>query len=377
MKRRYLLLALFLGSCATAHKTSVQDTTTLSVNSLTLLHKYVVPHHMPYKGTTVGGLSGIDYDSARKVYYLICDDRSERQPVRFYTVQIPERNYDKDSIRFTDVTYLKTADGNVYPSTITLAPDPEAMRYNPYSDRLVWTSEGERIIVPQGKVLTDPGIYETDRNGVSISSYPLPEQFHMHDTEKGPRRNGVFEGLGFTPDGRYMFVSTEEPLYQDGPQAGLRDTTAFVRIIKYDLSSRQPIAQYAYRLAPVAHPAVPADAFRVNGISDILVLSETKLLVLERSFSTGVKNNTIRVFKADLQNATDIKDVNALEVVNDFVPAKKTLLFNFNALDTFIDNVEGMSFGPLLPNGNRSLIFVADDNFASHEETQFYIFEVK
>ena len=373
--RKYMLLVMLLGACTTIHKTSVKDTP--AIHSLTLLHKYVVPYNMPFNGTTVGGLSGIDYDSARKVYYLICDDRSERQPARFYTAQVPEGNDDRDSIRFTHVTYLRMPDGNVYPSAKTLAPDPEAMRYNPHTGHLVWSSEGERIISEQGNIINDPGIYDVDSSGRYLGSYPLPEQFHMRATENGPRRNGVFEGLGFTPDGRYMFVSLEEPRYEDGPRADLRDTTAYIRIIQYDLHTRQPIAQYAYKLSPIAHPSVPDSAFRVNGISDILVLSETQLLVMERSFSTGVKNNTIRVFKVDLQHATDIKAVNSLRETTHFMPAQKSLLLNFDALDTFVDNVEGMTFGPVLSNGHRSLIFVVDNNFDKREETQFYIFEVK
>jgi hypothetical protein len=375
--RRYLLLVMLLGGCTTIHKTSIKDTTSSAINSLTLLHKYVVPHNMSFNGTTVGGLSGIDYDSARKVYYMICDDRSERQPARFYTAQIPARNYDSDSVRFTGVTYLRMPDGNVYPQTKTIAPDPEAMRYNQHTGHLIWSSEGERIISAQGNIINDPGVYETDSSGRFINSFPLPEQFHMVATEKGPRRNGVFEGLGFTPDGRYLFVSLEEPRYEDGPRADVKDTTAYIRIIRYDLHTRKPTAQYAYKLEPVAHPSVPDTAFHVNGVSDILVLSQTQLLVMERSFSTGVKNNTIRVFKVNLQKATDINTIRSLQETKSFIPAQKELLLNFDELDMFVDNVEGMTFGPVLANGHRSLIFVVDNNFDKREETQFYIFEVK
>ncbi|MCF6401774.1 esterase-like activity of phytase family protein [Chitinophaga filiformis] len=375
--RKYMLLVMLLSACATSHKTSVRDTTTPTIHSLTLLHKYIVPYNMPFKGTTVGGLSGIDYDSTRKVYYLICDDRSEKQAARYYTVQIPANNYDRDSIHFIGTTYLRMPDGNVYPPAKALAPDPEAMRYNPHTGHLVWSSEGERIISEKGNIVNDPGVYDIDSSGRFLGSYPLPEQFHMRATENGPRRNGVFEGIGITPDGRCMFVSLEEPRYEDGPRADLRDTTAYTRIIKYDLHTRQPIAQYAYKLEAVAHPAVPDSAFRVNGISDILALSETQLLVMERSFSTGVKSNTIRVFIADLQHATDIKTVNSLRETTHFTPGKKKLLLNFDELDTFVDNVEGMTFGPILANGHRSLIFVVDNNFDKREETQFYIFEVK
>jgi hypothetical protein len=373
---RYLLLAMLLGGCTTMHKTTVDNTMAPAVHSLRLLHKYVVPHDQLYNGTTIGGLSGIDYDTARRVYYMICDDRSERQPARFYTAQLPVPANDRDSIRFTHVTYLRTSDGNVYPGAKQLAPDPEAMRYNPRTGHLVWSSEGERIISAKGNITHDPGVYEMDTSGHLIDSFPLGPQFRMHITENGPRRNGVFEGLGFTPDGRYMFVSLEEPRYEDGPRADVKDTTAYIRIIKYDLRNRKSVAEYAYRLAPVAHLSIPETAFHVNGVSDILVLSATQLLVMERSFSTGVKNNTVRVFNVNLANATDVKNVPSLAATKSFIPAQKTLLINFEDLHTYIDNIEGMTFGPLLPNGHRSMVFVADNNFESKEETQFYIFEV-
>ncbi|RYE19039.1 MAG: esterase-like activity of phytase family protein, partial [Sphingobacteriaceae bacterium] len=42
----------------------------------------------------------------------------------------------------------------------------------------------------------------------------------------------------------------------------------------------------------------------------------------------------------------------------------------------YIDNVEGATFGPTLPNGHKSIIFVADNNFSKTEKTQFFLFEV-
>jgi hypothetical protein len=367
--KKYWLFCILLAGCSVSHKT-----TSPAVSKLRLLHKYIVPHNLPYEGTTVGGLSGIDYDTAKQVYYMICDDRSEKQSARFYTARIPLNG---DSISFTAVTSLRMPDGNVYPGTKNMAPDPEAMRYNPHTGKLIWCSEGERIINDKDTILKDPGVYEISKEGQFTDSFAVPSQFHMQATAAGPRRNGVFEGLGLTADGRYMFVSLEEPRYEDGPRAGFTDTTAYIRILKYDLHTRKPVAQYAYNLAPVAHHPIPADQFYVNGISDILVLSDTQLLVMERSFSSGIKDCTIRLYIANLNGATDISGVNSLQQTTSFTPVKKTLLFNFEDLHTYIDNVEGMTFGPRLPNGHRSMVFVADNNFLAHEETQFYLFEVE
>ncbi|WP_343667253.1 esterase-like activity of phytase family protein [Chitinophaga sp.] len=368
--RKYLLFSLLLAACSTSR----QSVHTSDVSQLNLLHKHVVPYNTPFNGTTIGGLSGIDYDSARNVYYLICDDRSEHEAARYYTAQVPVNG---DKVIFTTVNTLPMRDGHSFPATKDLAPDPEAMRYNPHTAHLIWSSEGERIVNAKDTILKDPAIYEISPDGHFIDTFPIPVQMHMQATNNGPRKNGTFEGLGFTPDGKYMFVSVEEPRYEDGPRAGLKDTTAWIRIIKYNLQTRQPIAQFAYKLAPIAAAPVPADAFSINGIPDILVVSENQLLIMERSFSTGVKNCTIRLYKADLSHATDVSSIQSLQTDTHFTPVVKKPLFNFESLHTYVDNVEGMTFGPRLPNGHRSLICVADNNFSDKEETQFYIFEIK
>jgi hypothetical protein len=380
MKKNLLFLSipllLFIFSCSTSRKTT---TAANGFGQLKFIGQYIVPHNLPYNGTVTGGLSGIDYDPATGQYYLICDDRSALNPARFYTARLFFSDKSFDSVKFTAVTTLLQPNGNAYPDNKTnaaLTPDPEALRYNAKKHCMVWSSEGERIVNEKDTILTNPGVYEITPTGQYIDSFVLPAQFRMQATENGPRRNGVFEGLGFTPGYKYMYVSLEEPRYEDGPRADVRDTTAYTRIIKYDNHTRQPIAQYAYKLEPVAFPANPANAFKVNGISDIMVLSDHKMLTIERSFSTGIRDCTIKVFVTDLRNATDISGVNSLQTDTRFKPATKTLLLDFVSLGKYIDNIEGVTFGPVLPNGHQSLVFVADNNFSAIEESQFFLFEI-
>jgi hypothetical protein len=380
MKKYWLFLItpllLSIISCSTAHKTTQSAT---GIGKLRFVGQYIVPYNLSFNGTIVGGLSGIDYDAAGKQYYLICDDRSALNPARFYTARLHFSDKSFDSVQFTAVTTLLQPNGNAYPDQKTnaaLTPDPEAMRYNAKKGCLVWSSEGERIVNGKDTILINPAVYEISTTGQYIDSFALPAQFRMQATDNGPRRNGVFEGLGFTPDYKYMYVSEEEPRYEDGPRAGVRDTTAYIRIIKYDNDTRQPVAQYAYKLEPVAHAAIPENAFKVNGISDILVLSDHKMLTIERSFSSGVKDCTIKVFITDLSNATDVRNINSLQTNTHFKPAAKTLLIDFASLGKYIDNIEGVTYGPVLPNGHQSLVFVADNNFSAEEESQFFLFEI-
>ena len=311
---------------------------------------------------------------------MVCDDRSTINPARFYTAQIFIKPTGIDSVHFTDVKSLLQPDGAIYPNNKQdkfHVPDPEAMRYNARTQQLVWSSEGERILKPQDTVLEDPEINIIARDGKYIQHYPLPENLKMHATENGPRQNGVLEGMTFADQYKTLYVNVEEPMYEDGPRADVTDNNTFIRIMKFDVASKQNTKQFAYKLEPVAYPAKPANEFKINGVPDILWLGNNKLLVTERSFSTGKMACTIRVFVADLNNATDIKAIPSLIKNTNFTAIQKRLLLNMDNLGIYIDNVEGCTFGPTLPNGHKTLIFVADNNFAATEKTQFFLFEVE
>lgn len=377
---RFLLaiVAVALGASCASTRPATHSVAT-NFGKLRFIGEQSIPHNMPFMGTVTGGLSGIDYDASRQQYYMICDDRSELAPARFYTARLYFSGQSFDSVRFTGMTTLLQQNGTPYPGAKinpALTPDPEALRCNASKGCLVWSSEGERIVNTKDTILTNPGVYEIALDGHYLDSFALPSQFRMQATENGPRRNGAFEGLGFTPDYRHTIVSLEEPRYEDGPRADVGDTTALTRLIKYDNKTRQPVAQYAYRLEPVAYPAIPANAFKVNGISDILVLSDHQLLSIERSFSSGVKDCTIKVFLVDLHGATDISNINSLKTATGVKTVTKSLLFDFASLGKYIDNIEGVTFGPVLPNGHKSLVFVADNNFSAAEESQFFVFEL-
>jgi len=342
--------------------------------------EYDVPHNLQYNNTTVGGLSGIDYDAPKKVYYIISDDRSAINPARFYTAKIDIGNKGIDSVYFVDVAQLRQENGEVYPNSKkdpAHTPDPEAIRYNPLTKDLVWSSEGERIVNANGNnVLEDPAITIIDEKGMYKDSFPLPQQLHMHATENGPRQNSVFEGLTFADDYKTLYVSVEEPLYDDGPPAGLSDVATWIRILKYDATTKKLLAQYAYHPDPVPYAPIPATGLMMNGIPDILALDHSHLLVMERSYSSGRFQCTIKIYLADISKASDIAHVQSLKQQPPSNIITKKLLINLASTGRFIDNMEGMTFGPTLPNGHKTLVLVADNNFSRLERNQFFLFEV-
>ena len=368
-------LMFFAVSCNTTNRISQSKG---HANSLKLLGVYDIPYNLKYENTIVGGLSGIDYAAKYNKYILISDDRSDRSPARFYTARIVFTRKGIDTVEFTSVTNLLQSNGWAYPNDKqdpSHTPDPEAMRYDPIKDQLVWSSEGERIVKPTGTVLADPSINVISTNGNLIDSFRLPPNLVMQATETGPRRNGVFEGISFADNYKTLYVSVEEPLYDDGPRADVTDIHAFIRILKFDVATKKNIAQYAYPLSPIAYRPVPSEAFKINGVSDILNLGNNKLLVIERSFSTGRLACTVKIFEADLSVASDISNVKLKDNTH-FTPASKKLLLNMDDLGIYIDNIEGVSFGPRLPNGHKTLLFIADNNFSAVESSQVLLFEV-
>jgi hypothetical protein len=198
----------------------------------------------------------------------------------------------------------------------------------------------------------------------------------MQSTQNGPRQNGAFEGLSFSNNYKKLLVSVEEPLFEDGARAGLNDSSAWIRIIRFDAKTKKPEAQFAYQIDPVAYPANPSNAFKINGVSEIFALNDRQLLVIERSFSSGRRPTTIKIYLADIGAVQDVSGYASLKNVS-FRPVQKHLLLNMDDLGIYIDNIEGVSFGPKLPNGNQTLIFVSDNNFSKDEITQFFLFEIK
>ncbi len=355
----------------------------LSVKRLTGLQfigEYLLPDSTNFGGTRVGGLSSIDYDPQNDLYYLISDDRSEYNPARYYTAKIFFSAKAIDSINFQRVTLLQQKDSGFYPNKkqdSLHVPDPEGLRINGKTGEFVWTNEGERIVKTGYAILQNPSVNLVGKNNLLEDTFALPANLRVSIKEQGPRRNGVFEGLAFADDFKTLYVNVEEPLYEDGPRAGTGDSTAWIRIIKFDVKTKLPKAQYAYKLDPVVKEPVPKDAFEINGVPDILALNNHQLLVTERSFSAGYITCNVRVYLVELNGAEDVSGTASLLKTPPQKPLQKTLVVNMDNLGINIYNIEGATVGPRLPDGKRSLVLVADDNFSGKEKTQFLLFAVE
>ena len=99
-------------------------------------------------------------------------------------------------------------------------------------------------------------------------------------------------------------------------------------------------------------------------------------LAMERSFSVGAPGtgNTIKLYTVDFKGATDVDGLDSITGVKKLKTVDKSLLLDLRTLGIPLDNVEGMTLGPRLPDGRRSLVLVSDNNFAASQFTQFLLF---
>jgi myo-inositol-hexaphosphate 3-phosphohydrolase len=327
-----------------------------------------------FKNTQVGGLSGIVYDQGQNRYYAVSDDRSSINPARFYTLEInlSDGRLDNGDVSFTQVTTLLDSEGNPFP---TNSLDTEGIVLTENGTVYI-SSEGEaRPDIPR---LTNPFVNQFSLSGQQLSELPVAEKYFPTQTgTTGIRNNLAFESLTLTPDGRYLYTATENALIQDGSASTLEDTS-LSRIIKYDLTTGQVVAEFVYEVEPIPKASNPIGGFADNGLVELLAIDNNgTLLSLERSFAAGV-GNTVKLYQIQTQGALDVSSFDDLfwETENTRFeidsPVSKKLLVDFQAdLGITPDNLEGLSLGPVLPDGRQSLIVVSDNNFSTTQTTQF------
>lgn len=316
-----------------------------------------------FRGVPVGGLSGITYDAAHRVYYAISDDRGDKAPARFYTLRAELDARGAPRVAVAGSTTLTDPAGKPFAPGVT---DTEG---------IALTQRGTLVITSEGDVkqLIPPFVREFSLAGRQLRDLPIPPDLvPSPDGTSGIRDNLALESATLTPSGG-GFTGTEGSLVQDGPvsttSAGSTD-----RIIRYDASGR-PVAQYAYPLGPVPDAPVPADAFAVKGLVELAATGENTAYALERSFSTGV-GNAISLYRMDTSGATDVTGLSLARGSDGVVPVSKELVLDLGTLGITLDNVEGMTLGPLLPDGRQSLVLVADDNFSENQVNQVIVLAV-
>ncbi|MEA5577453.1 esterase-like activity of phytase family protein [Anabaena sp. UHCC 0451] len=356
-----IIISLFFSNIASAKVT---------VTGIDFIGAATLPTGLSFQKTELGGLSGITYDAKKDLYYAISDDRGQNSPARFYTLKIDlsQGKLTKDGVTPVAVTTLLNQNNQKFiPSTT----DTEGIALS-NKETLFITSEGDV------QKLINPFIKEFSlTSGQAITTLPIAKKF-LPDSknQQGIRNNLAFESLTITPNHQLLFTATENALIQDGAAAKPGSGT-LCRILQYNLANYQPEKEYLYPTQPVT-PIFNLIGRFDSGLPDLLSLdNQGHLLSLERTF-TGL-GFAISLFQISLENADDIHNIDSLSSIGmrKINPVEKKLLLDLQTLDVALDNIEGLTLGPKLPDGETSLILVSDNNFNRLQTTQILAFKLK
>ncbi len=334
---------------------------------LNFLDEYVLVDSTTFENTIIGGLSGVDY--VNNQYYFVVDDA---QNPRVLLANIAIFDNKIKSIDFKSIIFLNDSTTNFY---IENTLDLESIFFDEKTNEINLVSEGS---IRKNKL---PSVFKIDKKGAFIESFPLPKNL---SNLKTIQHNAAFEGSSKSIDNKGFWTVFEAPLKSDGVAPTFTKTSSPIRITYFDKESKKATKQFAYQLEHITKPS--KGNINLNGATAILEYKENHFFVIERTYQNGYGSygNIIRIFDAIVdEKSTNILEIDTLESVK-FIPLKKRLVFNFEDVKKsltsgIIDNIEGITLGPKLSNGNQSLVLVADDNFQSFGKqlNQFILLEIQ
>jgi hypothetical protein len=180
--------------------------------------------------------------------------------------------------------------------------DPEACASCRARRTLLWTSEGD------GRLGLDPFLHEIDLDGRHLRAFSLPTHLRMRATTTPARATtspwkawpsrptALASGWPWKPPSSRT-ARSPLPWAPGGP----------CRFTLLDMDSGRaaaPVRLHA-RCNPRA-PLVPG-TYADNGVSEILMVDNHRMLVLERAYMTGV-GNSLRLYQVDTRDGSNTLD---------------------------------------------------------------------
>ena len=309
-----------------------------------------------------GSISGLAPDAAMKQWIGVIDDR-ERSRLVWLTVNIGASGLEVAPVRMKELS----AGAGIERRRVTEA-DLES---------IVALPDGTFVMGEEGHVrdggVWQPALLKATHDGVVTHVIEFPKEFQITgDGKTGLRDNQGFEGLAVTPGGR-LIAGMEQPLLQDGAVTFQRGGTG--RLVEFQRSGEtfRPSRQWRYQISPTPEvenfEEICSDG--ENGLVELLALSETTLLSMERSCLVTKDRqftaNTIQLFTVELVDGDARK-----KLLLDF----KDIAFRLSSTLSRLENFEALTFGPIV-NNRPTLLIGSDDNFRATQKTSFLLFGMR
>ena len=336
----------------------------------------------------LGGFSALDYSGTGNQFAALSDrgpdDGAVGYPCRVQTLEILIQPGKSESVTATVVRTTLFTDSRgrqLTGSSAAIEPigsiahrfDPEGFRFGPMG-RMFFSDE------------YGPVLLQFAASGREIFRFTLPEHMQVRHpspdrlmevqvNDKGRASNRGMEGLAVSRDGKSLVGLMQSPLLQDAARTddGLVSGRN-CRLIQIDIENGRT-QEFVYQLES-------SD----NGNSEIVASGPNKYLVLERDSESGTSAKYRKLIQIDLSHATDVSNMDRLPVGDlpaDIVPVERSVYLDFLAPQWNLagaampEKIEGLTFGPTLADGRKTLLVGTDNDFESKAASLIWVFTVQ
>lgn len=310
----------------------------LSAQEVTLFKQ----HNMKRWGIPAGNYSGITHIEGDR--YALVSDKQEADGWTEVSIGfLPSADIDK--VQFVGKHYDA--------QTTDKARDSEGIVFVPEQGFFVCAENDQQILSlseegkPLGKALAVPTCFSKE------NIFP----------------NYGFESLAYNRENSIFWTTTEQGLKSDvsAPSSPENPQPTLLRLQSFD-ANLKPLHQYAYKTdAPIIKKSGRHYAF---GVSEMLVVNDTTLLVMERELNIPKNYNRskcyIRIYSVNPERQQPITDTSKpLSELDESVFLSKKLVCSFSTgFRLFgkknLANYEGMCLGPKQDGSRQCIILVAD-----------------